>query len=203
MNNTIPRARLIKSERLSTAIRLQELAEESGLKTATLLDHDHLGIDKNTWSAWVRGGKIRKSNLQMVADFFDVDIEYLECTQIERRKKPVVEVDERELIVRAYFELERRINSALDTYIEKAGINVQYNYPRLAEPTTETVQVIEDGYLRTYEVLDDVAKEADSVTLSTSKKSVTMPVDEYHGRFYRARGAIEEILLAPWGDEKQ
>lgn len=94
-------SRVISRKPLSFGIRLKELINESGFVTQKqFVESFAVWKSKKTEygsipdpeekdiSRWIKGVvKIpNKSKRIMFADFFDVDVEYLECTQLEKKK---------------------------------------------------------------------------------------------------------------------
>ncbi len=50
---------------------------------------ERLGVSEQTFTEWLKddyNGRYRGNNIELLADFFDVDVDYLECRQIEKRK---------------------------------------------------------------------------------------------------------------------
>lgn len=78
---------VIKREPISTSIRLSELMKEKKL-TCRKLAQD-LKVEEKTVQKWRKGGTIRKSNLIILAKYFDVDVEYLTCEQVEKKSYKV------------------------------------------------------------------------------------------------------------------
>ena len=76
-------ANVIKREPISTSIRLSELMKEKKL-TCRKLAQD-LNVEEKTVQKWRKGGTIRKSNLTVLAKYFNVDVDYLTCKQVERK----------------------------------------------------------------------------------------------------------------------
>lgn len=74
---------IIKREPISTSIRLSELMKEKKL-TCRKLAQD-LKVEEKTVQKWRKGGTIRKSNLTLLAKYFDVDVDYLTCKQVEKK----------------------------------------------------------------------------------------------------------------------
>lgn len=74
---------IIKRETISTSIRLSELMKEKEL-TCRKLAQD-LNFEEKTVQKWRKGGTIRKSNLNILAKYFDVDVDYLTCKQVKRK----------------------------------------------------------------------------------------------------------------------
>lgn len=74
---------VIKREPISTSIRLSQLMKEKEL-TCRKLAQD-LKVEEKTVQKWRKGGTIRKSNLTILAKYFDVDVDYLTCKQVERK----------------------------------------------------------------------------------------------------------------------
>ena len=74
---------VIKREPISTSIRLSELMKEKEL-TCRKLAQD-LNVEEKTVQKWRKGGTIRKSNLTVLAKYFNVDVDYLTCKQVERK----------------------------------------------------------------------------------------------------------------------
>lgn len=60
-----------------------------------------LKVEEKTVQKWKKGGTIRKSNLAILAKYFDVDIDYLTCKQVERR---VLNIDQWEKECQKEFE---------------------------------------------------------------------------------------------------
>ena len=77
---------IIKREPISTSIRLSELMKEKKL-TCRKLAQD-LNVEEKTVQKWKKGGTIRKSNLNILAKYFDVNIDYLTCKQVQRKIDP-------------------------------------------------------------------------------------------------------------------
>lgn len=69
---------------MSTFIdRFEQLAQEKGLTTAKVLRDCNLG--KNNMFKWKsRGSKPNKSTLKVLADYFDVPVDYLEGTSDDK-----------------------------------------------------------------------------------------------------------------------
>ena len=74
---------IIKREPISTSIRLSELMKEKKL-TCRKLAQD-LKVEEKTVQKWRKGGTIRNSNLTLLAKYFDVDVDYLTCKQVEKK----------------------------------------------------------------------------------------------------------------------
>lgn len=76
---------IINEESISTGKRLKELIMEKKLTQEQFAEE--FNTQTKTVSEWVNNkGVIRKSNLAKIANFFDVDVEYLTCDQLEKRK---------------------------------------------------------------------------------------------------------------------
>ena len=88
-------ANIIKREPISTSIRLNELMKEKSLSCKKLAQE--LNFEEKTVQKWKKGGNIRKSNLQILANYFDVDVEYLLCKQVKRKKEKWDILEEKQL----------------------------------------------------------------------------------------------------------
>ena len=83
--------RIIKVEKISFSSRLKELMKEQGISQAKLAEM--LGVSKNTVSSWISKDVpvryYKKERLAEIGKIFDVDPEYLDCSQVERRRQAV------------------------------------------------------------------------------------------------------------------
>lgn len=70
---------IIKSEKYGTNERIKEwLAEKK--KTQEKFAED-IGVDPRTVNRWFNGAKIRRNNLEKIADVMECDVDFLKCTQ--------------------------------------------------------------------------------------------------------------------------
>ena len=171
--------RILEKKKVSFGIRLKELMQEhnppltqEGL--AGLLRNpayeDNPPFNPHTISTWVQDkGSLRRNRreiLQQLSDIFDVDPEYLECTQVEKRKvKPSFPSDNK--LADTLKKLEGFIE-----YLESIGI--KYNYTT-STGHIEVFQYIDSGYL--YTVEDTVGDEGE-VQFSIEGKTITLSEKE-------------------------
>ncbi len=111
---------------ITTASRLRELIrekqEEVKERTGQRLTHEMIAndidISKQTFSVWLRDdyhGKYRNESLRILAEYFDVDIDYLKCEQLERKK------DEPE-------DPEKVRSRKVEEYLETIGFRFKHGY---------------------------------------------------------------------------
>lgn len=92
--------RIIEAERISTGKRIYQLVKQTGKTQETFLEDleiwkdDHSDYKKinlpqpRDFSRWAKddGVQMRSKRIQMFADYFGVDFDYLNCTQIETHR---------------------------------------------------------------------------------------------------------------------
>lgn len=82
--------KVIQEEKISFAIRLDQLMREKDVSNGTVANY--IGTTKATISSWRNGHSVPTRFVDEVysklAQEFGVDIEYLKCTQIEKRRDP-------------------------------------------------------------------------------------------------------------------
>ena len=89
--------RVIEQKKISTGIRLKELIEETGLSQRDFINTFSQWKDKQEQyqnikypterdiSRWINEKvMMRKQKIDMFADYFNVDYDYLACNQVER-----------------------------------------------------------------------------------------------------------------------
>lgn len=172
--------RIIKEEPISFASRLDDLMNEKYEYSNEWLGMI-LGVDPSTISSWRNGHSLPKRRTRKytpdemwkkMASIFDVDIEYLKCTQIERKKKESkrkraikkgpseisrkwnAKVTQEELVeIRLAMEKEMQLSKAI-AGLEGIGIKID---PEItdAHPLDHEYQIIEDGRILTIVQTDD------------------------------------------------
>ena len=171
--------RILEKKKVSFGIRLKELMQEhnppltqEGL--AGLLRNpayeDNPPFNPHTISTWVQDkGSLRRNRreiLQQLADIFDVDPAYLECTQVEKHKTqknfPSVNSD---LIN------DVKIIEGFTAYLESIGIRCDY----ATRGRTEINEYIDSGYL--YKVEESIGEETE-IILTFNDKSITLSESE-------------------------
>ena len=80
--------KVIQEESISFGSRLKQLMDEKKVSNGTVAHY--VGVSKTAVSDWRTGKhpltRFKEETLEKLAQEFDVDVEYLKCTQIERRK---------------------------------------------------------------------------------------------------------------------
>lgn len=170
--------KILEKKKVSFGIRLRELMQKHNPpltqeELAGLLRNpaykDNPPFNPHTISNWIHGGSLRRNRkeiLQQLSDIFDVDPEYLECTQVEKRKeKPSFSSDNK--LADNLKKLEGFIE-----YLE--SIDIKYNYTTTTGHI-EVFQFIDSGYL--YTVEDTVGDEGE-VQFSIEGKTITLSEKE-------------------------
>lgn len=142
--------KLIKETPISFGIRLKELLSEKKISQLTFANE--LEMSPNTINAWItEKSKIKQHKeivLQKIADYFDVDVDYIALKQVEKRK-PIFNAElfndpENLEIIKNEI---KKINIYLP-YFKFLGIEVE-NAKSLSGETYE-YQIINDDKIQTY-----------------------------------------------------
>ena len=173
--------KILSKKKVSFAIRLKELMqeqippmtqEELAGKLRNPAYKDNPPFNPHTISSWFNGGSLRrfkKDILQQLADIFDVDPAYLDCTQIERHKSDMhmQNVDAKKLADDI-----KRLET-FTAYLESIGIKYYFasNYK------TEINEYLDAGYI--YTVEEAVGNETE-ITLTLDDKSISLSESEWN-----------------------
>ena len=171
--------KIIEKKKVSFAIRLKELMEEqkppfTQEKLAELLRNpafEDNPVNPHTISKWMNGGTLRrrrKEILQQLADIFDVDPEYLECTQAEKRKVSFSFPSIDDKLANDVRKLE-----VFTEYLKSIGI--KYNFIT-SSGHTEVFKYIDSGYLYTVE---DTVGDAMEVQFSIGEKTSILSESQF------------------------
>ena len=136
---------------ISFAQRLRDLMREKGISQQLLADK--VGVSKNTVTAWLKGTPLKRNReivLDSLAREFDVDVGYLTCEQVDRRKV----LDSYELNNLETKELRHRltVQNCVQELIAASGYSIEFG--TLLVPV-EHVKFMQDGCLYEAGVYDD------------------------------------------------
>lgn len=140
--------KLVKIEKISFALRLKDLLKVNN-RTQEWLSFE-TGISTKAISSWMKGTPLtrnKEEKLKQIADLFDVDPDYLDCKQVEKRKKESIPTKGKEQKGDAKL---LAIYDNLFPYMERTGIRVKW-IPNECNHNAIQTQVIENGCLATYE----------------------------------------------------
>ena len=167
--------RIIEKKKVSFGIRLKELMQEHN---PPLTQEELAGLLRNpayegnppfnphSISNWVNGGTLRRNKkeiLQQLSDIFNVDPEYLECTQVEKRKPSPSYPSINDKLANDLKKLE-----GFTEYLNSIGIKYSFI---TSSGHTEIFEYIDSGYLYTVE---DTVGDSIEVQFSTGEKTITL-----------------------------
>lgn len=213
--------KVIQEESISFGSRLKQLMDEKKVSNGTVAHY--VGVSKTAVSDWRTGKhpltRFKEETLEKLAQEFDVDVEYLKCTQIERRKDPApsaarkrsakarlknqlkrITPEEKAQIRKQLQEAKERgekINGAIQL-CSAFDITIE---PEIIDSHEEeyTYQIIEDNTIYTIQQTEDVTRESENFTVffpdgSESIRSADQIISLYESM---QRFCIDQLKLDP------
>ena len=167
----MPKITVKNVEELSTGKLLKQLIDEGGFKTqkdftnkfndwlSTSKHFDQPPIAEKDLSRWINGTvKPRTAKLILFADFFNVDVEYLKCTQSRRfHSKQLPDFskfqDTNDELIQSIKEQQQF--EKFKQYCETLGYKFEFLATNSEKVTYET-EILENGKLYTLEITDEI-----------------------------------------------
>jgi transcriptional regulator with XRE-family HTH domain len=158
--------------KVSFGIRLKQLINDKKMTQEKLAEL--VGVTPNSVSGWITGKSPLKQNkeliLNTIANEFDVDVDYLVCKQVEKRKK---ELNFNDIDTHKAFEEFKRFE-LYKKFLKLSNIDIEI----ISEPIGEQVegQDILDGKIITYTYYEE-SKE--SIAVTYEGKTKLLEVEEF------------------------
>lgn len=173
--------KIIKEIKVSFGIRLKQLLKENKMTQEQLAEL--VGVTPNSVSGWITGKSPLKQNkeliLNTIANEFDVDVDYLICQQLDKRKEKTdfSHIDTTKLVE------EIRKIELFEKFFKLSNIDIEYIEEPMGEPTID--QDIVDGNIVTFTYCEEYKH---SIALTYEGKTKILEQKEYEN-------FIDNILL--------
>ena len=144
--------KVLKKEKITTGNRIKNLIKEKGITQEQLAEliknKNGDSISVQSVSAWVTDKSFPKKHITALADFFDVDVEYLKCTQVEKRKKDFSKFD-LGTFQESFDEsmLEMKTDKLFIDFLSESGIKTEIINNDITSEETDKFETIIDGCL--------------------------------------------------------
>lgn len=181
--------KIIDVVELSTGSRLKELIQDSSSSQKDFIRKfndwlqdrhpDHPYVTEKDISRWITGKvKPRKSKIQLFAEYFDVDVDFLECKTSTRKKRTVSPVDFKKLHppvddqkLREEWKHEERL-SCFKAYCETFGFRFEYE-PTTGQEVTHQHTFVDNGVQYTVELTEQEGTDPDLVIVFPDGEKIT------------------------------
>lgn len=169
--------RIISKEKVTFGIRLKKLMKDKGMtqeRLASLVINPSTDspISTNSIKKWLNDGVLKRNRDQIIlqlAQIFDVDVKYLEGTQVEEKK---IKSSTNDLYVNVpYINKSERFAKFLES------IGITYGFVESGNVKHDKFKIIEGGYEYT---LEDDLKEGMKISLTIDGMETIYTFDQFN-----------------------